>query len=53
MIIMTIWNTRQGHNDRVRVSPAESPKRIWGTGLCIQKQHTLVLHTSLMLLALY
>ena len=21
---MTIWNTRQGHNDRVRVGPAET-----------------------------
>ena len=27
---MTIWNTRQGHNDRVRVGQS---KRIWGAGL--------------------
>ena len=27
IIIMTIWNTRQGHNDRVRVGQS---KRIWG-----------------------
>ena len=33
---MTIWNTRQGHNDRVRVGPAETNLRrrgIWGTNL--------------------
>ena len=24
---MTIWNTRQGHNDRVRVGPAETNLR--------------------------
>ena len=27
IIIMTIWNTRQGHNDRVRMCPAEKNLR--------------------------
>ena len=33
IIIMTIWNTRQGHNDRVRVGQS---KRIWGAGLFLE-----------------